>query len=287
MNQSLTTLSRCQPLLGTYVSIELSAEIEFDELIRISTIGFEAITSIQDLMSYHDTDSELTRINSKAHITPIELNPHTEKVIDFAIQIAKKTNGIFDPAVAPQLVKQDLLPQHNFSPAPESSWRNIRIQDHHISCSKPTHIDLGGIAKGYAVDHAFSIMRDEFLKFNIKQPHININAGGDLIDSHWKNKRIEIRHPDTGIPYRSIEMTNTAVATSSECYQEKNKHPIINPINSDTLKLNKSISIFSHSCMVSDALTKVYALSPESTIHKEYLAHPIIITGNEKPDEYI
>lgn len=277
MTATLTNLSRCIPLLGTYVNIDISGELDFDELARISSLGYEAITTVQNLMSYHQQDSQLSQINAKAHLAPIPLHQHTETVINFSLELAKKTNGIFDPSIAPQLVKQGLLPDYNSVLTDHSHWTNIHIKDHHITFSEPTHLDLGGIAKGYAVDLAKAVMIEEFRRSNITHPHITINAGGDLIETHWQNKLINIRHPQTGAPFKNIEMLDTALATSSYCYQEKNKRPIINPISRDPLKLNKSVSIFSPSCMISDALTKIYALAPDSTIHQEYQAQPVII----------
>tara|TARA_B110000879_G_scaffold68076_1_gene95317 strand:- start:2197 stop:3030 length:834 start_codon:yes stop_codon:yes gene_type:complete len=274
---TLTNLSRCKPLLGTYVSIDLSAELDFDELVRISSLGYEAITKVHNLMSYHQTDSQLSQINTKAHLAPILLNPHTEAVINFSLELAEKTNGIFDPCIALHLVKQGLLPNYNQVLTNHSHWENILIYDHHITFSKPTHLDLGGIAKGYAVDQAKAVMVKEFIRSKITEPHITINAGGDLTETHWQNKLINIRHPRTGAPFKKIEMLNAALATSSYCYQEKGKRPIINPISREPLNLTRSISIFSPSCMISDALTKIYALAPDSTIHQEYQAHPVII----------
>lgn len=272
MTTKRININRCKPLLGTYVSIDISAELDFEGLARISSIGYEAIIQVQALMSYHEPASQLSLINSKAHKTPILLHPHTEAVIKFAKELAEKTNGLFDPSIAPHLVKQGLLPDHYSSIKENSNWKNITIDNHHIFLIKPTHLDLGGIAKGYAVDLARSVMEKEFLTLNITNPQITINAGGDLTESHWQGKLIYIRDSKTAAPAKQIEMQNTAVATSSYCFQEKNRYPIIDPIKNKPHKLTKSISIFSPSCMVSDALTKVYAISPCSNIHEEYNA---------------
>ncbi len=275
---SQSSIHRCQPLLGTYVNIYLSGDLDFEELARISSLGFAKISEIQSLMSYHEPASELSFINSNAHKQAIPLHPYTEKVISFALEIAEKSDGLFDPTIAPELVKQGLLPDHQVNFTDHSSWRNITIENHHIRFSKPTHLDLGGVAKGFAVDIARSMIEAEFNQHEIRNPKININAGGDLSDSHWQKKLVKIRHPRTGAPTIELEMLNSCLATSSYCFQEKNKHcSIINPIFRKGHNLKKSISIFSDSCMLSDALTKVYALDPDSKIHHQFSAQPVIL----------
>jgi len=270
------TLRRCKPMLGTYVTINLAAETCYSELARISSLGFSAIKKVENLMSYHQPDSELSQINALAHKTPISLHPFTEKVLRYALNLARETDGLFDPTIAPHLVSQHLLPAHLKGLTETSNWKNITIHNHHISFSKPTHIDLGGIAKGYAVDLARSVIEKEFSNIHVSDARININAGGDLTMSHWQGEVANIRHPSSSEPFKALNMLNSSLATSSYCFMENNKRSIINPLTHKSLPLSKSVSIFSSSCMEADALTKIYALHPESMIHKKYNAHPII-----------
>ena len=79
--------------------------------------------------------------------------------------------------MAPALVARGHLPRPAKAPEPDgaASWRDIRLlPENRIRFRRPLWIDLGGIAKGHAVDRAV----EEALRFAPFQ--VSVNAGGDL-----------------------------------------------------------------------------------------------------------
>ena len=253
----MSSLARCQPSLGTYVEISVSGDVSEDELISASNAAFLKIDLIQSLMSFHDEESELTRINRYAAREPVPISLETKFVLEQALWLSEKTDGLFDITVAPKLVASKALPNHNFDLSPTGTWRDIVIIDNEVRFTKPLLLDLGGIAKGYAVDQAINAVDDSI--------NITVNAGGDLRMRPWRGNQVEVRHPRS--PHSEsiqIQMKNRAVATSATYYSE-NGVLIVSKEPSASINPNEniSVSVFAKDCLLADALTKVAYLDPD------------------------
>lgn len=278
-------LGRCRPLLGTYVAIILSGDFTNEQLIKLSQIGFAAIEQIQQLMSFHSSESELTRINRYAHIEPQPISALTFELLQQAFQLSELSQGLFDVSIGSALVQHRALPNHGFtshnggfSRGERPNWQAIQLQPDAIFFSKPLQIDLGGIAKGFAVDKAFEAMQcaaATLLNNNVNssnsganssKPDINIciNAGGDLRMTHWQHQTVGIRHPRQPQQLVPITLKNTALATSAR-YFLADSHltenaGIYSPKTQAPAQDNRSYSVFASNCMLADALTKVITL---------------------------
>ena len=253
----MSSLARCQPNLGTYVEISVSGDVSEDELISASNAAFLKINLIQSLMSFHDEESELTRVNRYAAREPVPISLETKFVLEQALRLSEKTNGLFDITVAPRLVASKALPNHNFDLSPTGTWRDIILIDNEVRFTKPLLLDLGGIAKGYAVDQAINAVDDSI--------NITVNAGGDLRMRPWRGNQVEVRHPRS--PHSEsiqIQMKNRAVATSATYYSE-NGVLIVSKEPSASINPNEniSVSVFAKDCLLADALTKVAYLDPD------------------------
>ena len=253
----MSSLARCQPSLGTYVEISVSGDVSEDELISASNAAFLKIKLVQSLMSFHDEESELTRINRYAAREPVPISLETKFVLEQALWLSEKTDGLFDITVAPKLVASKALPNHNFDLSPTGTWRDIILIDNEVRFTKPLLLDLGGIAKGYAVDQAINAVDDSI--------NITVNAGGDLRMRPWRGNQVEVRHPRS--PHSEsiqIQMKNRAVATSATYYSE-NGVLIVSKEPSASINPNEniSVSVFAKDCLLADALTKVAYLDPD------------------------
>lgn len=251
----MNTISRCKPLLGTYVELTLCADESRDVLIDMSISAFSKIEKIESLMSFHNVKSELSYINRFAHIKACCISKDTEAVLNKALQISKKTDGLFDVTIAPSLVRQGILPNNKWSFADSASWKDIYIENREVSFYKPMLIDLGGIAKGYAVDLAMSIFDDKV--------NVIINAGGDLKMSHWMGQYVQVKYISPKVKkIIKIPMIAPAVATSANYYLD-GKSAIISPKTGKTILVKNSYSVFAENCILADALTKVAFLSAQ------------------------
>lgn len=263
-------LTRCKPFLGCYVEISIDADAEFEELAELSNIGFDAIELVSESMSYHDAESELSKVNRYAVSRPVVISDELTEVVKFSLELAARTEGLFDVTVAPYLVSRGLLPDHHDSVAEGANWKSVQLKGNEIHFLEPLLIDLGGVAKGYAVDLAMQ----RVLEMN-PNAVVVINAGGDLKMSHWQGESAHIHHADDNGKLERIEMQQSALCSSSYHYVETGRRSetghIIRPDSGLVQPLAHSVSVFSPCCMYSDALTKVTALAPE--LESEIFSH--------------
>jgi FAD:protein FMN transferase len=277
------SLTRCQPRLGTYVEVSVSGDVCESELINASNSAFLEISRIHDLMSFHEQTSELTRVNKHAAVAPVEVSRATKFVIEQALIISDKTEGVFDISIAPELIAKKALPNHNFGALATGDWRDIEIIGNKVRFKKPLLIDLGGIAKGYAVDKAVNAV-DESID-------IIVNAGGDLRMRPWTGNQVEVRRPEApNSKVTRVPMKNCALATSASYYSEfgttiVSKH--CSELVTNEGESHNSVSVFASNCLIADALTKVAYLKPDM-IKKSIFpnVHFMTLNSNNEIDWY-
>lgn len=192
---------RCRPWLGTLV------EIEADCVAAIEA-GFAAIERAHTLMSAHEPMSELSRLNRGERV---KISPDTRAVLDRALYWFAASGGVFDPAVAGRsAIQRGALPLHPGQPYPDrlSDLSVLRMEESVAWLERPACLDLGGIAKGHAVDAAVSAMRASGARAGL------VNAGGDLV-VFGQPQRIEVVDPATRAPLLHVRLENRALATSA------------------------------------------------------------------------
>ena len=246
-------LTRCKPLLGTFVEVSVDAALADLELLSISNTIFDRISYIEKKMSYYQLGSELHYLNKYAHQTPLQLSNEMATVLEFCLDLSQLTDGLFDITVTPKLINKGLLPNHGLSFDETGSWQDISIENKTVFFEKSLIIELGGVAKGFAVDEALKV---------VNKPDIDmvVNAGGDLKMSPWQGKNVAVRIPGKSVDHsHTIIMKNAALATSGHYFLEQ-KPAITHPKQSINLDLKQSVSVFASSCMLADALTKIAVL---------------------------
>ncbi|MDE2184598.1 MAG: FAD:protein FMN transferase [Alphaproteobacteria bacterium] len=172
--------------------------------------------------------------------------------------MASLCGGVFDVTVAPTLVARGILPRPNHAPDPDelATWRDIvLLPDLQVCFRRPLWIDLGGIAKGYAVDRAI----DAAMAYAPAQ--VCANAGGDLriAGPETENVRLadEICDPDA-VPV--IELTSGSLASS--CGRIASRHeplagPYVDARDGRHMLPRQFVSVAAPRCVGADALTKV------------------------------
>jgi thiamine biosynthesis lipoprotein len=207
-------MMRCQALLGTFVEISTNR----DDSQAIDK-AFAAVKQIQDLMGFHCPLSELSQINRWAHQVPLKIHSWTAQVLKIAQEVHNQSNGLFNCGVGYRLVTAGLLPRH----IDLSKYRLGGIEDVHfldselITSPKPLCLDLGGIAKGFAVDKAVESLMADGIKSGC------VNAGGD-IRVFGAARPIQIRSPIA--PRELIDigsLQNGAIATSGLYFSHRDQ----------------------------------------------------------------
>ena len=242
-------LSRCKPLLGTFVEVSLAGEVSDDELIKLSNKAFNEILRIHNLMSFHSDKSELNTINQEAYLNTLPISTDTQTVLAHCLKLSAQSTGLFDITTAGKLVNAKALPDKGILVDDSANWQDISLEGNTVRFKKPLLIDLGGVAKGYAVDCAIALMPSKI--------NIIINAGGDIRMSHWQQEKTGIRSPyDNGKVFQ-IAMKAPAIATCASYFLDGQSSVIYNNKYTQPIENNDSYSIFANTCILADSLTKV------------------------------
>jgi FAD:protein FMN transferase len=220
-------------------------------------------------MSFHDGDSDVSRLNRGAYKRSVAVDPWTYEVLETALIMHRQSGGVFDIAVAPALQKFGLLPRRgtdidNSQAGAATSDAIELLPEHRVRFHHPgTRIDLGGIAKGFAVDRAIDSLREN------NQSHGLVNAGGDLAAFGAAAETIHVRDPRA--PHNSlcqIAIANAALASSghlfdpfetADCFRTS----AINPATQELATEIAGATVRAPSCIFADALTKVVMISGE------------------------
>jgi len=223
-------IRRARPLLGTIVSISADAKPAHVEA------AFAAVERVHALMNFHSRDSDVARINRAGHRTSVRVDPWTFAVLAQAIRISRRSEGAFDVVV----------------PGTGARHSDIVLETGcRVRLRRKASIDLGGIAKGFAVDAAIDTLEASGAKGG------SANAGGDLrFFGVWEGP-VRVRAP--GAPATAVclpPVRQRAFATSAAYFGAR----LSDPRTGRPSGLDWSVTVAAATCLVADALTKAVAL---------------------------
>jgi thiamine biosynthesis lipoprotein len=263
-------IRRARPLLGTLVEIRVDTRADGAEHARALTAidaAFTEIAVVHRLMSFHAADSDVSCINREAARDAVMVDSRTREVLSLAIEFARASGGRFDPTIAAELADWNLLPHPCDAPSPDPSadWRDVEIlADGRVRCAKALWIDLGGIAKGYAVDRAIKCLVD----FGIGRACVN--AGGDLRRIGEGMDPVHIRSPaPPHQPMHSLWLGEGAIASSGDYFERswrggRRIGPHVDGATRRAMPSDVSVSVVADRCVVADALTKIVMCDPDA-----------------------
>jgi thiamine biosynthesis lipoprotein len=224
------------------VAIEVALEDEATALTAIAS-AFRSIDRVAALMHPSAAGSDLERVSAAAPgaLTPIDA--WTYSVLSLAQDLHVITGGLFDPCTPEQPGRLHDL--------------DLSVPGH-VARRAPVAIDLGGIAKGFAVDQAVEALKAQGCTVGL------VNAGGDLRVFGEKSRLLVIR-PPSGAALQ-IELTNAALAVSGPrsagSPAEHRGYYLGSTGESVTVK---TVAITAPEAIVADALTKCAMLCTDAT----------------------
>lgn len=258
MCSDIPLVRRAQPLLGTFVEIAVEGSCA-----SAIDAGFAVIRHIHERMSFHESGSDLSRIHRANAGECVEVDRHTIEVLRLAERLNKATAGLFDITTGHTLVRDGFLP------LPDGAlWHDCDgtaddieiVDDTHVRCHRRVLIDLGGIAKGYAVDRAVDALLGAGASAGI------VNAGGDLRVFGTPARTVHIRGASGGI-VAALPLENAALASSANIDTRRMVRgrigtPHIGPLGKSVL-IDRTISVMAPTCAIADAMTKVAMTDPD------------------------
>ena len=195
--------------MGTYANVIIVT----DDSARVAPAAQRAqaeLWRIDSLMSNWTTTSEVARINREAGRHAVVVQPEVAMVVDTSLQVWRESDHAFDITVEPLVRAWGFLGGPRRVPSDDEvadAFRKVGAQ--HVHYQRATRslafdgdsvrIDLGGIAKGYAVEAARGALvaagiRNALIDLTGNMAAIGTPAGLD----HW---RIGIRDPRDRMPY--------------------------------------------------------------------------------------
>jgi thiamine biosynthesis lipoprotein len=233
ISESSFVASRLRVGLGTFVAVDAQAATADIAESGIAA-AYDAVALVEKLMHPARAGSDLAAIRDGAPGTPLRIHAWTWDVLELSQRMNRLSQGIFDPCM------------------PESAGRLPDLELTGSQCviqHVPLCIDLGGIAKGYAVDRAIDALRAAGCDGGL------VNAGGDLAvfgaGSHEVFCR-DRRGFATMIELRDRALATSEVASESRPVEHRGYYHGANrrPVTSG------KVAITAASAAIADALTK-------------------------------
>jgi len=253
-------------IMGTRVAVEVWHQNKQTAKKAVSSVHDE-MQRIDNNMSPFREESELSYINQQAAKHPVKISHELFQLIQKAQSISKISNGTFDITFASvgnlydyrkhkhpsdKLIKQNIS-KINFQKI------QLNIKNSTIFFKQAgTKIDLGGIAKGYAVDKSIELLKQLGIQ------HALVSAGGDsrlLGDKKGKPWITGIRHPRHKDKYVAIlPLKDTAISTSGDYERffiedDIRYHHIIQPKTGKSATASQSVTVLGPDTTTTDAIS--------------------------------
>lgn len=272
---------REEAIMGTRIAVQLWSEDP-----ALAERAMDAVIAemhrTDELMSTYKPGSQLSQVNEHAYERPVQVDADIIDVVEKSLEYSRLSDGVFDVTYASVGYLFDYRKHVHPTDAqiaaalPAVDYRQV-VVDHDartIRFLKPgMRIDLGGIAKGWAVDRGIDILRELGIE------HAMVNAGGDtrlLGDRRGKPWIVGIRDPrNEGKVVTRIPLQDEALSTSGdyERYFEEDGvryHHILEPGTGRSPKAVRSVTVIGPTATHTDGLTK-----------------PVFILGVERGLEFI
>ncbi len=266
-------------LMDTYVTIRVydNNRSRGDVLSAIDRAQ-RRMAEIESLTTTYSANSEIIRINRSAAKQSLTIGVDVANIVKQAQQVSEISQGAFDITVQPLMLlwgfgraerlrvpSQDSIARL----LPHVDYHKIHLDARDIEKDDAlTEIDLGGIAKGYAIDVATEVLERAGIS------DAQVDAGGNLrtlVSALTAGKRhVYVRHPrQHDAFYGRFSMDAGAVATSGDYerffFQDSVRyHHILDPKTGFPANKCVSATIQAPTATLSDALsTAVFVLGAE------------------------
>ncbi|PIN68629.1 hypothetical protein COV93_08760 [Candidatus Woesearchaeota archaeon CG11_big_fil_rev_8_21_14_0_20_43_8] len=211
-------LSDTRTLMGTEVTITIITNDTTNGHLAIDS-AFDAIGSVEDMMSSYRNNSELSRLNQEKKM---EVSEPLSYNIKKSIHYSNISAGAFDISIDPILKIWDNVKYTGKIPTEEEvnetlnavGWKRINITGDVVQIGDDMSLNLGGIAKGYAIDMAIGSLISNKIKDALVDAGGDIRTIGSKGGSPW---RIALQNPRDKTQYLTIiDSFNGTVVTSGD-----------------------------------------------------------------------
>ena len=260
---------RAKPWLGTLVEIAIEAPSEA-AFLHATELAFARVAQVHRLMSFHAPGSDVCAIARAPAGASLQVSADTARVLRLALDVEQRSGGLFNVAIAPALVASGRLPRPLAAQAAQARTLAEGIDwlgERRLRVRAPVWIDLGGIAKGYAVDCAVVALEAAGITSGL------VNAGGDMRAFGPAAHPVHLRFADGLRPVALLQDAALAASCNADggdavddvgddVCAARLTSPHIDPRSGRSVRSPNSIVVQAFSTAVADALTKVALLCP-------------------------
>lgn len=228
-------------LMGTLVEVTVVGE--GDQAKQAAQAIMDEIQRVEALTSFHKSSS-LTGVNDRAGREPIRCDRELFALVKASLEIARVSEGAYDPTIGPVSklwgfsAGDPRLPSSSevADAAARVGWQRVGMDPESETIRLPEAgmaLDLGGIAKGYALDKALEVIRKSGVKGAL------VNAGGDIVAAGEKASgtpwRVGVQDPRRGDAIKAVVNIKDRFIVTSGDYERffiqdgKRYHHILNP----------------------------------------------------------
>jgi FAD:protein FMN transferase len=271
-------------VFGTLVDISIYGEAE-DKAHEVTSHLLQDFQRLHHQYHAWQSDSELSKLNQTfaAGKTPVDVSPELLKMLKQAQTLSTQSQGLFNPAIGgligtwgfqrdefTPVAINDAVIQKLVQANPKMSDIVIK-NDKVYSTNKAVKLDLGGYAKGYALDMALA----ELQKQGVKNALVNIGGNIIALGQHGEKPwRVGIQHPRQPKPMATLDLlSGWAIGTSGD-YQRyferdgKRYCHIIDPRDGSPAQGKQAVTVLLppslHAGVLSDVASKpIFLTTPD------------------------
>jgi thiamine biosynthesis lipoprotein len=262
--------------MGTRVTVQLWAENRAVAEAMLEGAMHE-FDRIEQAMSTYIADSEISRVNQLAHRAPLIVSDEFFLVVDQSLALSKLTGGAFDISFDGVGKLYDFRDRKRPTEAevgallPNVNYALISLDPNarSIFFKRPgVRINLGGIAKGHAVERVIALLEEQGVKHAIATAGGDSRILGDRLDRPWV---VGIRDPnDAEAIFTRLELSDEAISTSGD-YERffiedgERYHHILSPSSGQPAKEVRSATVIGPNATMTDGLsTSLFVMGPEA-----------------------
>ena len=266
-------VSRAREIMGTFATLTAIAPDEPTATAAVEA-GYARLQDVNRLMSDYVPDSEVGQLNRLPAGESLPLSPETFRCLQRAIEVSQASGGAFDVTCRPLVSLWKDAGRAGRLPSEEARARvRSLIGADKIALdvaagtaartAEGVQVDLGGIAKGYALDLAGEAM------VNAGAASALVDVGGDVlaigVNESGKPWRVGIKHPFRQAIFVILELSNRAVATSGvqqRFYEidDKRYSHIIDPRTGRPAEQAPSVTVIAADGLTADAWATVFSV---------------------------
>jgi thiamine biosynthesis lipoprotein len=263
-------------VMGTFARV-VAVAVDSNTAKGCIEAAFAEIEKVEKLMNYHKSDSEISELNREGFARAVKVSKSTYEVLEKSVKFSKLSGGAFDVTIGPLVDLWHSAEEANSLPADaelQQARSKVGYDKLILDANEESirfavegmRVDLGGIAKGYAIDKAIEAMQKGGTIGGMVDIGGEIRCFGSPLEG--QNKwRIGLQDPDkakdgfdAGTPLLVLNLTDAAVATSGHYRRfvtigEKKYSHIVDPESGHNSESLASVTVICPSATDADALS--------------------------------